>query len=259
MMRPAHGDDPILRRLTSAIVEQCQPTRIILYGSRARGDARPDSDYDLLVELDYVEPREGADKVDRAITGACRDAEVDYHVRRPGELERRRDDPGYMDWDIAREGIVLYPPGVSSDTLHPSRSGGPGRVRETPDRPASVADWLARADEDLREIENSVAAGDRAVWSAICFHGQQAAEKYLKALLIKRGVRPLRTHMLDKIVKQLRAASYDLPDLNEECRLLKRYSVAVRYPERVPLPDSETGRRTLAAAMRIVDVAKTLF
>jgi hypothetical protein len=64
--------------------------------------------------------------------------------------------------------------------------------------------------------------------------------------------------MLDKIVEQVRATGHALPDLNEECTLLESYSVAVRYPEHVPLPDSETGRRTLAAAMRIVDVAKTL-
>jgi uncharacterized protein len=42
-------DDPILDEIVRRIVEVADPDRIILFGSRARGDARPDSDYDILV------------------------------------------------------------------------------------------------------------------------------------------------------------------------------------------------------------------
>ena len=38
-----------LGEMIRAIVEAVQPERIILFGSRARGEARPDSDVDLLV------------------------------------------------------------------------------------------------------------------------------------------------------------------------------------------------------------------
>ena len=37
------------------IARQFDPLRIILFGSWARGDARPDSDIDLLVVLPYAE------------------------------------------------------------------------------------------------------------------------------------------------------------------------------------------------------------
>ena len=39
----------VLRRLVDIIVREADPEAIILFGSRARGDARADSDIDLLV------------------------------------------------------------------------------------------------------------------------------------------------------------------------------------------------------------------
>lgn len=47
--RPA--DDPILKRLRAALDEVYgdRIERVVLFGSRARGDARPDSDYDIAV------------------------------------------------------------------------------------------------------------------------------------------------------------------------------------------------------------------
>lgn len=42
-------DDPTLAEITRRLVETYRPERIYLFGSRARGTAGPDSDYDLLV------------------------------------------------------------------------------------------------------------------------------------------------------------------------------------------------------------------
>jgi predicted nucleotidyltransferase len=42
-------DDPTLAEITRRLVETYQPQRIYLFGSRARGTAGADSDYDLLV------------------------------------------------------------------------------------------------------------------------------------------------------------------------------------------------------------------
>ena len=39
----------LLRQMVETIVREAAPEVIILFGSRARGDARPDSDVDLLV------------------------------------------------------------------------------------------------------------------------------------------------------------------------------------------------------------------
>jgi predicted nucleotidyltransferase len=53
------ADDPILVRVRHALNEMygAQIERIVLFGSRARGDAQPDSDYDLAVFLTSLPDR----------------------------------------------------------------------------------------------------------------------------------------------------------------------------------------------------------
>jgi predicted nucleotidyltransferase len=41
--------DPVLGEIVRRLVDDCQPERIYLFGSRARGNARADSDYDIMV------------------------------------------------------------------------------------------------------------------------------------------------------------------------------------------------------------------
>lgn len=50
---PARAD-LVLAQIVGRIVRAVDPARIFLFGSRARGDARPDADYDLLIVLDSV-------------------------------------------------------------------------------------------------------------------------------------------------------------------------------------------------------------
>ena len=46
--------DPILAEIVRRLIETLQPERIYLFGSRARGDAGPDSDYDLMVVVPHL-------------------------------------------------------------------------------------------------------------------------------------------------------------------------------------------------------------
>ena len=63
MSTTASISDPALDRLLQRIVEVMEPLEVWLFGSRAEGRARPDSDYDLLVVLPDGTPEEALDPV----------------------------------------------------------------------------------------------------------------------------------------------------------------------------------------------------
>ena len=85
-----------------------------------------------------------------------------------------------------------------------------------------------KAAEDLRAARILTAAGQD-VYSAACFHCQQAAEKALKALLVARETVPPHIHNLITLMDAL--AEVDLPgDLRPACGTLSDYAVVPRYP-----------------------------
>lgn len=50
-------DVTTMKEIIRRIVDTIRPEKIILFGSRARGDAHPGSDIDLLIITDSTEPR----------------------------------------------------------------------------------------------------------------------------------------------------------------------------------------------------------
>lgn len=100
--RPAPSvEDPVVRRLVERVVAEVDPLRVVLFGSRAAGTARPDSDVDLLVVVpDGSRPL----SVMRRLYERVRDVgvAVDYVAATPSQLERYGDSVGY----IYREALV---------------------------------------------------------------------------------------------------------------------------------------------------------
>jgi len=95
--------DDIVKR----IVEQFHPVKIILFGSRARGVAAPDSDVDLLVVMEVVSSkRRQAVQIDLAL--ADRTFPLDLIVVTPEEFEKYRDVVGHVVYPAVREGKVVY-------------------------------------------------------------------------------------------------------------------------------------------------------
>ena len=168
---------------------------------------------------------------------------MDIHVHSPGEIECRAGDPGTIEWDVARAGIVLYAqPGAPRLSVPSDRVSEPSG-----NPPASAADWRSAANEDVESARLLLEAGK---WRNVCFHVQQACEKQLKALLVSCGVRPPRSHRLDLLLAKLRDAGRDLPGLHEDWSKLSTYAIAGRHPGRQI--DEAESRAALAAAERVV-------
>jgi len=95
-----------VRRLRKAVM----PERIILFGSRARGDGRPDSDFDLLVIAESDEPR-WVRSAPLYTLLADLPAEVEILVYTPEEVREWEGVPQAFLTTAVREGKVLYAKG----------------------------------------------------------------------------------------------------------------------------------------------------
>ena len=89
------------------LVAAAQPTRIILFGSRARGDADDRSDVDLLVIKPRVENRyEELVQLNQALRGLL--LPVDLLLVSEQEFEERASQAGTVEHAARHEGRVLY-------------------------------------------------------------------------------------------------------------------------------------------------------
>ena len=104
-------DDRLLQRMVAAIVEEVDPEQVILFGSRARGDAGVDSDVDLVVvEAEPFGPgrdrRAEAVRLWRALAGL--EVAADILVYSRDEVEYWRGSLNHVLARALREGKVLY-------------------------------------------------------------------------------------------------------------------------------------------------------
>jgi uncharacterized protein len=101
--------DRLLQKMVDALLATGQPEKIILFGSRARGDDRPDSDLDLLI---VQAPQPGGSRWQelRRLRQALRSFPVakDLLLFRPAEFEYWRDSLNHIVGRAVREGRLLY-------------------------------------------------------------------------------------------------------------------------------------------------------
>jgi predicted nucleotidyltransferase len=100
--------DPVMDQAVARLREAAPVEKVILFGSRARGDAVLDSDWDICVLLsDDIPPGRYTPSV---MWHAIRDLDRTIQVvpMRLHVFESSKHDVNALAYDIAREGIVLY-------------------------------------------------------------------------------------------------------------------------------------------------------
>ena len=198
---------------------------VILYGSRADGRARPDSDVDLLIiksEMSggaFARSRE----VDSVLSDLREGYWLDTRVVTPDHIESMLAQGNHFVQDVILRGRVLYEDGCFGKYVEMAKES----YRMDPQESDFPEYWIKIAERDnrlvlllLREDESETAG----------FHLQQMVEKFFKAYLIRQGWRLVRTHNLGRLLDD--AVGYDgtLEKFRAVCELVTKYYFAERYP-----------------------------
>jgi len=102
-------DKNIIDKIIKLILQVIVPDKIILFGSQARGEARPDSDYDILVVLLSNENElQVGKKIYRNMVNLNEPVGVDIIVKSPEGLERSKNLFVSVVKEALQEGIVVY-------------------------------------------------------------------------------------------------------------------------------------------------------
>ena len=106
-MTTTTAHSPVVARMVALIADEFEPERIILFGSRARGEARPDSDVDLLVVMP-----DGTDETRATIAMHAllhtMPLPKDIVVSTPSAIAHRGHIRSNVLYEGLREGVVLH-------------------------------------------------------------------------------------------------------------------------------------------------------
>ncbi|HEX6012053.1 MAG TPA: HEPN domain-containing protein [Geminicoccaceae bacterium] len=240
------------RPLLEAVVEHYDPVEVILFGSRARGDAGLDSDWDLLVVTDDAAAGRPLERppiwpADATVI-PCSRSGFEHDRDLVGTLANMADEYGLVVW--RRQGV-------------PAAVGG-RRRSVTPEERWRVAErWLARAEHDLEAARILLPLGEGQLDNA-AFHLQQAAEKVLKCILAGGGRHFRKVHGLGELASWASEMHPDLAaDLAADLGELDPYTswvAAGRYPDartRVPITRA-TVETLLARCVGLLGRARAL-
>ena len=115
-----------------------------------------------------------------------------------------------------------------------------------------VQQWLDKAHKDLRAAE-VLLGGNFDDYENVGFHAQQAAEKFIKAFLVRHQIEFSKTHnigALRQLVSQLDPA---LAQQTSGADALTPYGVEFRYPGDLPVLSRSEGSEALRLAKLVRD------
>jgi len=115
----------------------------------------------------------------------------------------------------------------------------------------TTKEWVRKAEADYLAARR-LRRGRDPLHDVVCFHCQQCAEKYLKALLEELSLTIPKTHNLVSLLPLLTPHHPSLRSLRRGLDYLTRYAVDTRYP------GDSASKRQAVAAWRWAEMARTV-
>jgi len=114
-----------------------------------------------------------------------------------------------------------------------------------------VRQWLDKAAADFDAAEQLSTQGGR-FREIVAFHCQQAVEKYLKALLVRRQIEFPKTHDIAKLLDCMATVDASIAEPLRDADALTPFGVETRYPSDAPevLPGGEVETIGMARVVR---------
>ncbi len=124
---------------------------------------------------------------------------------------------------------------------------------------AATRDWVQKAEHDFLAATDLARRTKLPLHDMVCFHCQQAAEKYLKARLEEASIHFPKTHDLESILHLLTPVEPLWSALLPATKRLKPFGVLIRYPgndatktqAKQAIIDSRTIRAEVRHALRL--------
>lgn len=91
-------------------------------------------------------------------------------------------------------------------------------------------DWIRRAEQDIRVLRTLNKSGFEEMEDSVCYNCQQAAEKLLKAFLLMKENKFVKTHDLVYLLGQCSRFDEQFNDFEEPMTILNQYALSARYP-----------------------------
>jgi HEPN domain-containing protein len=118
-----------------------------------------------------------------------------------------------------------------------------------------IEPWIQRADNDISSAFFLAEKMHPIPTEIVCFHCQQAAEKYLKAFLVFNDQEPPKTHDLAELARLCNNFDNDFMLLIPKCEYLLPFAIQTRYPSKLELKDEDI-KTALAYAQAIIEFVK---
>ena len=115
-----------------------------------------------------------------------------------------------------------------------------------------VQQWFKKANNDLRNAEILLNCGENEIpYDTLCFHCQQASEKYIKGYLIYKEMDFPKTHNLADLISICTQTDTSFSKYITEMEKLTPYAVEIRYPDDFYMPPEDDAREAYKIASEI--------